>query len=55
MKRGCRSAAALIFNVLSYGELKNADAGLCKMAYNELVKQNILVEMPTIYVDDRGL
>ena len=43
------NAAALLLNMLSYGEMKNADAGLCKMAYNKLVKQNILVEMPTIY------
>ena len=49
------NAAALLFIMLSYGEMKNADAGLCKMAYNKLVKQNILVEMPTIYADDRGL
>jgi hypothetical protein len=41
--------------VLSHAELKNANAGLCKMAYNKLVKQNIIVEMPTISVDDRGL
>jgi hypothetical protein len=34
---------------------KNADAGLCKMAYNKLVKQNILVGMPTDSADYRPL
>jgi hypothetical protein len=48
------NAAALLLNMLSYGEMKNADAGLCKMAYNKLVKQNILVGMPTVSADDRG-
>jgi hypothetical protein len=33
--------------VLSDAELKNANAGLCKMAYNKLVKQYILVGMTT--------
>jgi len=54
---GCRTLVRqpLYFWKEAKNRIKNADAGLCKMAYNELVKQNILVEMPTIYADDRGL
>jgi hypothetical protein len=40
--------------VLSHAELKNANAGLCKMAYNKLVRQYILVGMPRLCRQQRA-
>ncbi len=48
-KCGC-----FVYNVLSHAELKNANAGLCKMAYNELVRQYILVGMPRLCRQQRA-
>ena len=54
---GCRTLVRqpLYFWKEAKNRIKNADAGLCKMAYNKLVKQYILVEMPTVSADYRPL